>query len=48
MHPVLCDDQLKKKMYYNMRVRTLKRNATNVISKAFELQRGALVPSARL
>ena len=33
---------LKKKMYYTMRVRTLKRNATNVISKAYDLQRGGM------
>src|SRR5690606_33040670 len=29
---------LKKKMYYNMRIKTLKRNTTNVIKKASEFK----------
>ena len=33
---------MKKKMYYNMRIKTLKRNATNVLRKAHELMHSSL------
>ena len=31
---------MKKKMYYNMRIKTLKRNTTNVVRKALEAMQG--------
>jgi len=33
---------LKKRMYYNMRIKTLKRNATNVIRKAMDCKQGVI------
>ena len=39
---------MKKKMYYNMRIKTLKRNTSNVIRKAMEARQTKVSPLANL